>query len=72
MSTIESYAADERHSPETSVETLTERVARLVGERQSLRSAGAGRVELERNRAEITRVQWRLSHALIARYSPAV
>ena len=72
MSTIESHTADERHSHQTSVETLTEYVSRLVGERQALRAAGVGRVVLERNRADITRVQWQLSHALIARYAPAV
>lgn len=48
-----------------------EHVARLVGERQLLRTDGVGRATLERNRAAITRVQWQLSHALIARYAPA-
>ena len=72
MSTVESHATDERSSPELSVETLMDYVSGLVHERQSLRAAGAGRALLERNRADITRVQWQLSHALIARYSPAV
>ena len=72
MSTIESHATDERHPPATNVELLMGYVSRLVGERQSLRASGAGRAVLECNRAEITRVQWQLSHALIARYSPAV
>jgi len=56
-----------------SVETLTpedllDRVAELVHERQVLRAAGAGRAELERNRAEIARAQWDLSRALIVRH----
>ena len=72
MSTTESYTADERHSPRTSVETLTEYVSRLVSERQSLRAAGACRIDLERSRSQITRAQWQLSHALVARYAPAV
>ncbi len=71
MSTIESHITDERHSLATSVEALIERVTRLVGERQALRAAGVGRGTLERNRAEITRVQWQLSHALIARHAQA-
>jgi hypothetical protein len=39
-----------------------------VHERQSLRAAGAGRAELERNRADIARAQWDLSRALIDRH----
>ncbi len=49
-------------------EDLLERVAELVHERQVLRAAGAGRSELERNRAEIARAQWDLSRALIVRH----
>jgi hypothetical protein len=49
-------------------EELLERVAELVHERQVLRAAGAGRSELERNRAEIARAQWDLSRALIVRH----
>ena len=49
-------------------EDLLERVAELVHERQVLRSTGAGRSELERNRAEIARAQWDLSRALIVRH----
>jgi hypothetical protein len=49
-------------------EDLLERVAELVSERQVLREAGAGRIELERNRAEIARAQWDLSRALITRH----
>jgi hypothetical protein len=49
-------------------EDLLERVAELVRERQVLRAAGAGRSELERNRAEIARAQWDLSQALIVRH----
>ncbi|MFN2470432.1 MAG: hypothetical protein ABR583_05480 [Gaiellaceae bacterium] len=69
MPIVESHAAQEDRSP--TVEVLFERVSRLVGQRQALRSGGAGRSALEQNRAEITRAQWQLSHALIARYSPA-
>jgi hypothetical protein len=49
-------------------EDLLDRVAELVHERQVLRAAGAGRAELERNRAEIARAQWELSRALISRH----
>ncbi len=49
-------------------EDLLARVAELVHERQVLRAAGAGRSELERNRAEIARAQWDLSQALIVRH----
>ncbi len=72
MSTVESRSAHEDRSPAASVEVLLERVTRLVGERQALRAGGAGRTTLERNRFEIARVQWQLSQALIARYSPGV
>ncbi len=72
MSTTESHTANEQLSPATSVEVLMENVSRLVGERQSLRATGAGRTTLERNRAAIARLQWQLSHALIARYAASV
>jgi hypothetical protein len=52
-------------------ELLLDRVAALVTRRQELRAAGASRTELERNRAEITRAQWDLSRALIARHHRA-
>jgi hypothetical protein len=50
------------------VETLSERIAVLVRERQALRADGADRVALERNRLEIMRAQQQLSAALIRRY----
>ena len=63
---------DEPETPaEGSPEHLLDRVAALVARRQELRAAGAGRTELERNRAAITRAQWDLSRALIARHHRA-
>jgi hypothetical protein len=52
------------------VEQLTERLRQLVSERQSLRDRGASTAELERNRVEIVRRQWELSHALIESHIP--
>jgi hypothetical protein len=53
------------------VETLQERIATLVYERQELRAARADRDRLEHNRREIADFQQRLSRALIARHTPA-
>jgi hypothetical protein len=53
----------------TSVEALHARIGRLVGERQALRLAAAGREALESNRREICRLQHELSLALIARFA---
>jgi hypothetical protein len=53
------------------VETLQERIAGLVYERQELRAARADRERLEHNRLEIADLQQRLSRALIARHTPA-
>jgi hypothetical protein len=50
------------------VEDLQERIDRLAAERQELRTAGAGRERLERNRLELVRAQWSLSLALIERH----
>ena len=55
----------------SSVEVLDARIQRLVLERQLLRSEGAGRKALERNRQEICRLQHALSLALIARHQPS-
>jgi hypothetical protein len=66
---MQSDAAQDEFA-EPTPEVLLERVAILVHERQSLRARGAGRAALERNRAEITRAQWDLSRALIARHYP--
>jgi hypothetical protein len=52
------------------VETLQERVAALALERQELRVSGADPRALERNRVELARAQWELSHALIERHLP--
>ena len=48
--------------PET-VETLTQRIAAFVSERQRLRTANAEREQLEQNRLEIARLQQRLARA---------
>jgi hypothetical protein len=62
---------DERRSAEqATVESLTGRISVLCTERQSLRTNGASETDLERNRVEIARAQWELSHALIERYLP--
>jgi hypothetical protein len=50
------------------VEVLTKRIQKLVGERQALRGAGAQLAALEQNRLEIARLQQLLSRALIQRY----
>ena len=52
------------------VETLLQRIGALVAERQQMRREGARADDLETNRAEIARLQWELSHALIAKYLP--
>ncbi|MGE5691480.1 MAG: hypothetical protein ACM33B_13065 [Pseudomonadota bacterium] len=52
------------------IDGLTTRIERLVGERQALRAAAAGRDALERNRREICRLQHELSRAFVARYRP--
>jgi len=52
------------------VESLNERLCALTLERQELRARDADPVALERNRVEIARAQWDLSHALIERYLP--
>jgi hypothetical protein len=54
-----------------SVEVLTVRIAALVAERQELRVSGAPIAAIERNRLQIARAQWELSHALIERHLPA-
>jgi hypothetical protein len=54
-----------------SVEALTLRLGLLVAERQQLRESGASAKALERNRLQLARAQWELSHALIDRHLPA-
>lgn len=51
-----------------SVEALAGRAAKLAAERQLLRARAASAARLERNRVELARAQWRLSHALIERH----
>ncbi len=53
------------------VESLSERIAELVRQRQELRAAAADPHTLERNRLEIAQMQQRLSEALIRQYGPA-
>jgi hypothetical protein len=54
------------HDSVAEVEELRERIGRLVCERQALRTAGASRASLERNRVRLAWSQSQLSHALIA------
>ncbi len=70
VTAIEPEAAAEDHDGpiDGTPEHLLDRVAALVARRQELRARGAGRTELEQNRAQITRAQWDLSRALIARH----
>jgi hypothetical protein len=51
------------------VEQLQHQLAQLVRQRQDLRAFGASGASLERNRLELVRIQWDLSHALIRRHS---
>jgi hypothetical protein len=53
------------------VESLSDEIRGVVYERQTLRSVGASREELERNRAELVRLQQALVQALIRRHVPA-
>jgi hypothetical protein len=53
------------------VESLSEEIRGIVYERQTLRAVGASRDELERNRAELVRVQQDLVWALIRRHRSA-
>jgi hypothetical protein len=53
------------------VEVLADQLSELVAERQQLRAIGAPPAGIERNRLQIARAQWELSHALIDRYLPA-
>lgn len=52
------------------IEQLNEEIRVLVRERQDLRTRGADRKELERNRQQIVGCQWRLAHAFGEVYSP--
>jgi hypothetical protein len=50
------------------VEALQEALGGLLRERELLRSSRAKRA-LERNRRDIVRLQWELTHALVRRYA---
>jgi hypothetical protein len=50
------------------VESLAEEIRGLVYERQTMRSVGADREALERNRVELVQRQQELVDALIRRY----
>ncbi len=52
----------------TSVETLSETILRLQGERQSLRSEGGDGEGLERNRQNLVHLHQELGRALIERH----
>ncbi len=52
------------------VESLSDEIARIVGERQDLRAAGADAATLEENRRRLTAAQSRLSALLIERHLP--
>lgn len=69
MTSLRSIPA-RRRSDEETVESLNVRISTLCAERQALRTDGAGETALERNRVQIARAQWQLSHALIERYLP--
>jgi hypothetical protein len=56
-------------APTKSVEALQAEIGLLCAERQSLRASGSDEGALERNRLEIARLQWELSHALIVRHA---
>jgi hypothetical protein len=56
--------------PAPNVHTVERALADLVLERQRLRTEGAERPELERNRQEIVARQHELSDALIELYAP--
>jgi hypothetical protein len=61
--------AELTHLP--TVESLAEEIRGLVYERQTLRSVGADREALERNRVELVQRQQDLVDALIKRHLPA-
>jgi hypothetical protein len=50
------------------VEALQDYLGGLLRERERLHEVGS-ELDLERNRREIVRAQWELSHALIARFA---
>ena len=65
--TLRPHTSDD--APAKSVEALQAELGALTAERQHLRSTGCDEADLERNRLDIARLQWELSHALIVRYA---
>jgi hypothetical protein len=61
----------ERQALGMTVDQLNQKLRWLVLERQALREHGAATDELERNRLEIVRVQWKLSYAYIELHQAA-
>jgi hypothetical protein len=57
---------------EPEVERLRERIGELVRERQDLRTAGASRASLERNRLQLASRQSELGRALIELHTAAL
>ena len=53
---------------QSSVETLTDEIGRIVAERQDLRATGAASEALEENRRRLASAQSELSRLLIERY----
>lgn len=59
-----------RGSKRVTVEALMQEIGELTTDRQRLRDRNAPPAKLERNRIQLARKQWQLSHALIERYLP--
>jgi GAF domain-containing protein len=59
-----------REALHMNAEQLNQKLRWLVLERQALRELGAATDELERNRLEIVRVQWKLSYVFIENHRP--
>jgi hypothetical protein len=59
-----------RGAKRATVETLMCEIGELTADRQRLRDRNAAPGKLERNRIQLARKQWQLSHALIERYLP--
>jgi hypothetical protein len=59
-----------RGSKRATVEALMQEIGELTADRQRLRDRNAPAGKLERNRIQLARKQWQLSHALIERYLP--
>jgi hypothetical protein len=53
-----------------SVAELNAQIHRVVLKRQQLHAHSTDATELEQNRIEIVRLQWKLSDALVARHAP--